>query len=538
MLAFWKFIGDLRVRHKNIINLSLKSIIMLLVIAYIGYVIKVFIDKGSPVDWCYGYGMAFIILILTLWCIIYYKAIKISCKLMSPYFVRNFGKTIRNIKSRLKTFKITLAVIFIVAFCAFVIYDTRSDPRRLISLFGIVFFILVGLIFSKHPNYIRWDTVVTGVSLHLLIGFLTMKVEAGRNIFQCVGLTIVRFLEYGYNGAEFIFGDFLVNKQHVFAFQSLSVLFFLSMVMQILFHLGWIQVFCFKLGGFLQRLLGTTVIESVNAVSTIFLGMSEAPLLYRPYVKDLTPSEIHCVMTAGFATVAGTLLAAYTNLGVDPKNVVTASALAAPSSLMFAKLFYPENQVSKTSSDSIAIYKSSDISVMDAACKGAFAAIELINAIIACVAASVSMVYFVNGISLWLGSLAGVEGLTIEYLLGKIFIPLAWVMGVRLEQCQDVASLIGLKTFANEFVAYEKLGKLKAAGKLSVRSEAIATFALCGFANPGALATLIALLSSICPLQRSIATKVAFRALAAGSITSFTSACIAGVLTPENGFGS
>ncbi|XP_073979836.1 concentrative nucleoside transporter 2 isoform X3 [Rhodnius prolixus] len=473
MLAFWKFIGDLRVRHKNIINLSLKSIIMLLVIAYIGYVIKVFIDKGSPVDWCYGYGMAFIILILTLWCIIYYKAIKISCKLMSPYFVRNFGKTIRNIKSRLKTFKITLAVIFIVAFCAFVIYDTRSDPRRLISLFGIVFFILVGLIFSKHPNYIRWDTVVTGVSLHLLIGFLTMKVEAGRNIFQCVGLTIVRFLEYGYNGAEFIFGDFLVNKQHVFAFQSLSVLFFLSMVMQILFHLGWIQVFCFKLGGFLQRLLGTTVIESVNAVSTIFLGMSEAPLLYRPYVKDLTPSEIHCVMTAGFATVAG-----------------------------------------------------------------AFAAIELINAIIACVAASVSMVYFVNGISLWLGSLAGVEGLTIEYLLGKIFIPLAWVMGVRLEQCQDVASLIGLKTFANEFVAYEKLGKLKAAGKLSVRSEAIATFALCGFANPGALATLIALLSSICPLQRSIATKVAFRALAAGSITSFTSACIAGVLTPENGFGS
>ncbi|KAK9508024.1 hypothetical protein O3M35_007775 [Rhynocoris fuscipes] len=536
MLSIWNYIYKFTNSYSLFIKLFTKCTILALVIAYVGYIIKVFIDKGSPLDWCHGYGMAFLIIAFIVWCIIYYKMIKVSFKLFKPHLIKNFGGTIKFIKKYSSLIKSILSIVLIILFFAFIIYDTRSERRRLISLFGIMLFIIIGFLFSKHPDYIRWDTVITGVCFHLLIGFLTIRIEVGRNIFQCIGTTIVKFLEFGYNGAAFVYGDFLVNVQQVFAFQSLSVLFFLSMVVQVLFYLGWIQIFCYKIGGFLQFILGTTVIESVNAFSTIFLGMSEAPLLYRPYIKDLTPSEMHTVMTAGFATVAGTLLAAYTTLGVDPKNVITASAMAAPASLMFGKLFYPENRKSKTSSDNIEIYRSSDLSIMDAACKGAFDAVQLIAGIVSCVAATVSMVYFLNAFSAWLGSLAGVEGLTLEYLLGQILIPLAWAMGVQPNQCEEVASLIGMKSIANEFVAYEKLGKLKAAGKLSIRSEAIATFALCGFANPGSLATLIAMMTSLCPSQKGVVTKVAFRAFIAGSITSFTSACIAGLLTPENGF--
>ncbi|KAL1122034.1 hypothetical protein AAG570_003440 [Ranatra chinensis] len=381
---------------------------------------------------------------------------------------------------------------------------------------------------------INWPTVLSGFALQLAIALLTVRWDFGRSVVECFANKVEHFLEFAYAGAAFAYGDLLVDKLKVFAFQSLSVLFFLSMVVQIMFYYGWIQAACFKVGSIIQAMLGTTICESVNAACIPFLGMSEAPLLYKPYITYLTPSELHAIMSGGFASCAGSLFAAYTALGVNPTNLITAASMAGPGSLYLSKLFYPENKKTKTSSDNIVLIKSFDDSVMSAACKGASSAVEMIQGIVANVIACVAFVAFLNGIVGWFGQLAGVQGLSFEYILGEVFIPLAWIMGVTPSQCEEIGRLIGLKTAVNEFVAYEELGKLKKAGRLTQRSEAIATFALCGFANPGSLSLMIATLGTLSPSQRSTVIDLSVRAFVCGSCTSFMAASLIGELSFQN----
>ncbi|BES94431.1 Sodium nucleoside cotransporter [Nesidiocoris tenuis] len=528
ILVCWSSLRDAIRRTRQFWSIGIKLVIGAAFFAYLGFVIKTYIDRGQPLDWCYGYGKAFLYFGLVIWCVIYYQAIK--CYTDKIFTMMSESAVMQS--EKFGYVKIACIAVFLVGFTAAIIYDSHGQTERLRSLLGILSFIVMGAIFSKHPDFIRWGALFTGLSLHIVIGLLTIKFEAGRDIVKCIGNSVVMFLECGYEGASFVFG-FLVSEKHIFAFESLSVLYFLSTVVYVLFYLGWMQRICFKVGGFIQYLMGTTVIESVNSVTTIFLGMSEAPLLYAEYIKLLTPSELHTIMTAGFATVAGTLLAAYTALGIDPKNVITASAMAAPGALTFGKLFYPENRKSITSSTNIEMIHGKDKGIIDAACTGAFNAIGIVASIIALVIASVSLVGFANQTTVFLGGLVGVDGFTVDYILGKVFIPLAWLMGVKTEDCSRVASLIGLKSFINEFVAYQKLGEYKKAGLLSVRSETIATFALCGFANPGSLASNIALLTKLAPNQSTVISRIAVRALIAGSITSFTSATIAGLLMEE-----
>ncbi|CAH1408029.1 unnamed protein product [Nezara viridula] len=427
--------------------------------------------------------------------------------------------------------KYTVYLAFVVAFIVFIIYDTSNNRRRLISLLGVIFFLFISFIFSKHPEYIRWDTVLSGVTLQILFGLCTIRWETGRNILKCFGDNVVNFLNFGLDGATFVYGDTLIVKEMVFAFQALSTLYFLAMFARILFYLGWLQIFCFKIGSVIEMCLGTTVIESINAITIIFLGMSEAPLLYSVYLVDLSSSELHAIMTSGFSTVAGTLLAAYTTLGVDPRYVLTASMMAAPASLCFSKLLYPETVQSKTTSKEITLLNSNDANLLQAASNGALSAIGMVQGIIASVIACVAFISFLNAVCSWLGTLVGYDGITLEYLVGMLLVPVAWLMGVDPEECQTVGSLIGIKTMANEFIAYKQLGQLKAAGKLSARSEAIATFALCAFSNPGALGSSIATLTTLEKRQSEKIHKVALRAFVAGCITTFTSACIAGLLT-------
>nr|CAD7577802.1 unnamed protein product [Timema californicum] len=353
----------------------------------------------------------------------------------------------------------------------------------------------------------------------------------------------------------------------------MPVIFFFCFCVQILFYYGIIQNIVVKLGWLLQISLGTTVAESVNASASVFLGMSEAPLLIQGYLKDLTKSEVHAIMAGGFATVAGTVLAAYISFGAQADHLITASIMSAPAALCFSKLFYPETEDSKNTVDQIVIIKDDSTGVLDAAVKGVTAGIQIVLGIIANVIAFIAFVAFLNGILTWIGDMVGVPDVTFVNIMGYIFIPLAWVMGVEWEQCQDVAKLVGLKTMVNEFVAYQELGVLKRAGKLSEkpppvhpteirasispssavelnttsalinyateidkiaikipqpRSEAIATYALCGFSNPGSLGILIGSLTSLCPSQRPIITEVALRAFIAGSAVCFMTACIAG----------
>lgn len=248
--------------------------------------------------------------------------------------------------------------VVLIAFALFCYFETKDEPERLMSLIGMVMLFCLAFICSKHRTKINYRPVVLGVTFQFLLGLFCIRWEVGRSIFSCIGDKVATFLNYSAEGAAFVYGDFIVRKEAVFAFAVLSVIYFFSFFISILYYLGSMQWVVLKLGWILQSILGTTVCESVIAAANIFLGMSESPLLIRPYIKDLTHSEMHSVMTSGFATVSGTVLAAYISFGAQPAHLITASVMAAPAALCFAKLIYPETEESKTRSDNIQMEKS------------------------------------------------------------------------------------------------------------------------------------------------------------------------------------
>jgi len=303
--------------------------------------------------------------------------------------------------------------------------------------------------------------------------------------------------------------------------------------------------------------VGTTAAESMNASANIFLGQSEAPLMIQPYLADMTKSEIHAVMTGGFATIAGSVLAAYISFGISASHLLSASVMSAPAALAFSKLFYPETKVSRTTADNLPPRVSADANLLDAAATGAAQAVYLVGNIAGSLIAFLAFVAFANGVLSWCGGLVGAPFLTLEWLLGWAFYPLAFIMGVPCggatapelvagcaglglagQECDEgrlVATLIGLKTIVNEFAAYDRLRSYGAA--LSPRSKAIVTFALCGFSNPASVGVQIAALSYMAPSRRAAISEVALRAFIAGSAACFLTACIAGALIPDTQLG-
>ncbi|KAJ6641433.1 Solute carrier family 28 member 3 [Pseudolycoriella hygida] len=456
------------------------------------------------IQWCDGYGMLIILLAFT------YAGLLLT--------------------------KIILIGVTIAAFATFLAFDTIGSRSRLQSLIGITVLLAFGFVFSAHPKKIRLRPVICGFALQLLLGVLCIRWEVGRSIFKCLGDKAAKLLSFSTIGSTFVYGKFLSEVASVFAFAVLPVIFFVSFLISILYYLGAMQWIILKLGWLLQTLIGTTICESLTCSANIFLGMSESPLLIKPYIKYLTRSEIHVVMSSGFATVSGTVLAAYISYGAEPAHLVTSSVMAAPAALCFAKLFYPETEESKTDAENIQLEKSTDSSILDAASNGANAAISLILGICANIIAFVAFVAFLNAFVSWLFVLVGLQNITFEWIFSKVFIPLAWIIGVEWEDCESVAKLIATKTIINEFVAYEQLGKMKAAEEISLRSAGIATFAVCGFANPSSLGIMIGALSAMCPEKRPDITSVAVRAFISGCIICFLNASIAALLMSTESF--
>ncbi|KAJ4439381.1 hypothetical protein ANN_07503, partial [Periplaneta americana] len=554
-------------------------------IQYVPVIFSFFAGECS-LEWCDGVGLLIILLALVYFGLFYYFIIK---KFFGRFIFRKVFKPINNGWNKLvknRYLRIVILSLPLVAVILYLVLDSIDNTERLQSGVGVIVIILLGYSFSRHRSQIRWRPVLWGLGIQFVLGLLTIRWSVGRNVFQCISNKVATFLGYADVGAKFVYSDLLIDA-NIFAFRPLSVIFFLSFMVQILYYYGAMQWIVLKLGWLLQISMGTTVCESVNAAASIFLSMSESPLLFKPLLKDLTKSELHAVMTGGFATVAGSVMAAYISFGVEPVHLLTASVMSAPAALCVSKLFYPETEESKTSADNIVIERGDETSVLDAATKGALLGIQLVLGIIANLIAFVSFIAFINGILSWLGAHVGVENLTLEFILGKVFIPLSWIMGVEWEQCEEVARLVGIKTIVNEFVAYEQMGKSKAANKLSSRdtgpwffeedgvtvtvnsqrytfminnflaprlnalqidqvwlqqdggishtaqislqprSEMIATYALCGFSNPGAIGILIGALVTLAPERRSAVTEVAFRAFIAGSATCFLTASIA-----------
>ncbi|XP_035735602.1 solute carrier family 28 member 3-like isoform X1 [Vespa mandarinia] len=526
-------------RHRRIVKFVALILLNSLVVIYFAFATNYWVKNKESKDcgfcWCTGYGMLLLLLGFTYTGLFYYCVIKRYFAKSICRFFRPVGRSIERLKKTRYGFRMFVTLIYLLiltAIVAFLIIDTLHSTSRLISGLGVIILLLLGWIFSKHPAHINWRPVLCGVIMQFLFGLFTLRWSVGRNIFDCISNKITTFLDYAKEGDEFIFSEELVQKG-IFAFSVIPVIFFFSCFIQILYYIGVMQWVVMKFGWGLQCIMGTTICESLNSVSNTFIGMTESLLLIKPYISKLTSSEMHAVMCSGFASVSGSVFAAYVKFGADPAHLLIASVMSAPAALCYSKLFYPETEESQTNSDNIQLEKSNDSGILDAASNGALAAIPVILGIIANIIAFISFVAFINGLLFWFGQLLGFNDWNFQYFLSKIFMPLSWIMGVPWNECEDVGYLIGIKTVINEFIAYKELGIYKKQNRLSVRSEAIATYALCGFSNPACIGIMIGSLSNLAPNKKKEITAVTIRAFISGSAVCFLTASVAGMLIDD-----
>ncbi|XP_053414852.1 solute carrier family 28 member 3 [Nycticebus coucang] len=431
-----------------------------------------------------------------------------------------------------------LAIIF------WLILDTaKMGQQHLVSFGGLVMYLVLLFLFSKHPTRVYWRPVFWGIGLQFLLGLLILRTNPGFIAFDWLGKQVQTFLEYSDAGASFVFGE--KYKDHFFAFKVLPIVVFFSTVMSMLYHLGLMQWVIRKVGWVMLVTMGSSPIESVVAAGNVFVGQTESPLLVRPYLPYVTRSELHAIMTAGFATIAGSVLGAYISFGVPSSHLLTASVMSAPASLAAAKLFWPETEKPKVTLKNAMKMESGDSrNLLEAATQGASSSIPLVANIAVNLIAFLALLSFVNSALSWFGNMFDYPQLSFELICSYVFMPFSFMMGVDWQDSFLVAKLIGYKTFFNEFVAYEHLSKLinlrKEAGPkfvdgvqqyMSIRSEIITTYALCGFANIGSLGIVIGGLTSLAPSRKRDIASGAVRALIAGSAACFMTACIAGILS-------
>uniref|UniRef100_A0A8B9K0X4 Sodium/nucleoside cotransporter n=1 Tax=Astyanax mexicanus TaxID=7994 RepID=A0A8B9K0X4_ASTMX len=417
---------------------------------------------------------------------------------------------------------------------AWLVVDTSKRPEQLISFGGVCLFILGLFLFSAHRSAVRWRTLFWGLGLQFVIGLFVIRTTPGYVAFNWLGDQT--FLNYTQAGSAFVFGQLV--EAGIFAFQALPIVIFFSSVMSVLYYLGVMQWVILKISWIMQITMGTSPTESLSVAGNIFVGQTEAPLLIRPYLKDMTKSEIHAVIVGGFATIAGSVMGAFISFGIDASSLISASVMAAPCALAVAKLSYPETEESKFKSKAnIKVDGGGEQNILEAASAGASASIGLVANIAANLIAFLAILDFINAALKWLGGMVGYPDITFEIICSYVFMPVAFMMGIPVEESFTVAELIGTKLFLNEFIAYEKLSKLKnnrlngiteVGQYISVRSEIISTYALCGFANFSSLGIVIGGLSSICPSRKSDISALVLRALFTGTCVSLINACVAG----------
>ncbi|XP_077004661.1 solute carrier family 28 member 3 isoform X2 [Tamandua tetradactyla] len=401
-------------------------------------------------------------------------------------------------------------VALILGVIFWLILDTaKLGQQQLVSFGGLIMYVLLVFLFSKHPTRVYWRPVVWGIGLQFLLGLLILRTKLGFMAFEWLGGKVQTFLGFTDAGASFVFGKKYTD--HFFAFKVLPIVVFFSTVMSMLYYLGLMQWIIRKVGWLMLVTMGSSPIESVVAAGNIFIGQTESPLLVRPYLPHVTKSELHAIMTAGFATIAGSVLGAYISFGVSASHLLTASVMSAPASLAIAKLFWPETETPKiTLKNAIKMENGGSRNILEAATQGASSSIGLVANIAVNVIAFLALLSFVNSALSWFGNLFDYPQLSFEIICSYIFMPFSFMMGMDWQDSFMVAKLIGYKTFFNEFVAYEHLSKLinlrEAAGPkfvngeqqyLSIRSETIATYALCGFSNFGSLGIVVGGLSML-----------------------------------------
>ncbi|AKB02687.1 TPA: NupC/NupG family nucleoside CNT transporter [Vibrio cholerae] len=396
------------------------------------------------------------------------------------------------------------------------------------SLLGMGAILLVAWLFSTNRKNINLRTVSLALLLQIFFALLVLYVPAGKEALNRVTGAVSQLINYGQDGIGFVFGG-LANGSvgFVFAINVLGIIIFFSALISGLYHLGIMPKVINLIGGGLQKLLGTGRAESLSATANIFVGMIEAPLVVKPYLNKMTDSQFFAVMTGGLASVAGGTLVGYASLGVELNYLIAAAFMSAPAGLLMAKIMLPETEKIDvvTADDELDLPKATN--VVEAIADGAMSGVKIAVAVGATLLAFVSVIALLNGLLGWVGGWFGIE-LSFELIMGYVFAPVAWLIGIPWHEAITAGSLIGNKVVVNEFVAFIQLIEVKQ--QLSAHSQAIITFALCGFANISTMAILIGGLGSLVPERRAFISKYGFRAIGAGVLANLMSASIAGVI--------
>ena len=429
-------------------------------------------------------------------------------------------------------------------------FSTNSLWRGLLGMTSLIF---VAFLFSSNRRAINWKTVAIGTGFQLLIAFGVLKIPFIQKIFESIGQIFVNVLDYTKAGSEFLFGGMLNISSYgfIFAFQVLPTIIFFSALTSVLFYLGIIQKVVKAMGWLLSKLLNISGAESLSVAGNIFLGQTEAPLLIKAYLEKMNKSEMLLVMVGGMATVAGAVLAAYIGFlgGDDPvlrltfaKHLLAASVMAAPGAIVVSKILYPQTEA--INKDLSVSNEKIGSNILDAIANGTTEGLRLAVNVGAMLLVFVAFIAMLNGILGWAGGFASVNNwiadntsynsLSLEAILGTIFAPLMWLIGVASEDMMLMGQLLGIKLVASEFVGYIQLAELKDISNgihLSYEKSIImATYMLCGFANFASIGIQIGGIGSLAPGQRKTLSKFGMKALIGGTIASLISAAIAGMI--------
>ena len=402
------------------------------------------------------------------------------------------------------------------------------------GILGLITMLGLAYVFSTNRRAIRVKTIVWGLGLQIAFAWFVLKFSAGQRIFQVAKEGVTRLLGYSYAGSHFVFGDLAQPGSQLgyFAFGVLPTVIFIAAFFAVLYHLGIMQIIIRIFAWVMTRVMGASGAESLNVAASVFMGQTEAPLTIRPFLPELTRSELMTVMTSGMAHVSGGIMAAYIGYGIDAGHLLSAVIMTAPGTLVMAKMLVPETEQAKTAGRVVMSAEEDEAekkeNLIGAIARGTTDGLHLALNIAAMLISFLALIALIDGIFGGIHHWIGWFPESLERVLGVIFAPIAWLIGVPRQDCSTIGSFLGTRMVANELVAYKMLGAAQKA--LDPRSFTIATFALCGFANLSSIGIQIGGIGALAPNKRGELARLGFRAMLAGTMANLMSASIAGML--------
>ncbi|HEY2931810.1 MAG TPA: NupC/NupG family nucleoside CNT transporter [Acidobacteriota bacterium] len=402
---------------------------------------------------------------------------------------------------------------------------------RFVPLLGIITMLAIAFLFSTDRKAVSGRVIAWGLGLQFLFALLVLETPYGRIAFEKMGYGVNKLLSFATEGSRFVFGPLGVSPNSIgfiFAFQVLPTIIFVAALFAVLYYLGVMQVIVALFARMMTRVMNASGAESLNVAASVFMGQTEAPLTIRPFLNQMTRSELMTVMTSGMAHVSGGIMAAYIAFGIEARHLLTAVIMTAPGTIMISKIFVPETEEPKTRGKVTLVTEKPDANILDAAARGTIDGLHLALNVAAMLISFLALVALLNFVLGKAGDVVRMPGLSLQQILGWVFAPFAFLVGIPWRDAMQVGSLMGTRMVLNELIAFSELGKLK--GVLEPRSFTIATFALCGFANISSVGIQIGGIGALAPERKHELAKLGFRAMIAGTMANFISACIAGIL--------